>query len=383
MSTKEATKRVLLVSPVGEVGGAEHVFLALARHLRSRGFAPFLACMRPGPLEVVAAEQGLEARSFKEHRYRNLLTVRDGISWLVGLARDWKIDLIHSNHTSHLYGSPAAARVGCPEIWHLHDYPHKLDWVQRWCLWCKSDHVIFTTQKVKSGFGGLAKGPNSVIYPNILEPDLLLARRSNEPDLREKYKLGSAPFVLTVARMQAHKGHRDLIAALPQVLKGNPELIFAFVGKAGSPEQEVYLRGLKEQSAALGVSNHVRFLGYVPDNDLADLYRQAAMLVHPARTEGYGLILLEAMIMGLPVIATAAEGPSEIIQNESNGLLVPVGRPEAIAATIVRLMQNAVLRNQLAENANVYVRKLSCHEMVNQTSAVYEQVLGKHSSTAK
>jgi len=136
----------------GEIGGAEQVFLALARRMPEFGVEPLLACMRPGPLIAAASARGLPSFSFRDHRYRHLVSVRAGISWLAELAGDHRVDLIHTTHTAHLYSGPAARRVGRPEIWHLHDYPSTSDWVERLALAIRTDYTIFTTDKVRGGY---------------------------------------------------------------------------------------------------------------------------------------------------------------------------------------------------------------------------------------
>src|SRR6266850_144396 len=236
--------RALLVSPVGEIGGAEQVFLALARHMPEFGVEPLLACMRPGPLIATASSQGLQAFSFREHRYRHLLSVRAGISWLAELARGQRVDLIHTTHTAHLYSGPAARRVGRPEVWHLHDYPYTTDWVERLTLAIRTDYTIFTTDKVRSGYPKLQRGPHSVIYPNIVDLQKWSMGTGLVDDVRGKYKLDAASIVLNVARMQPHKGHPDLLRALPAILSARPDTVVAIVGKAGNVQQEIYRKEL-------------------------------------------------------------------------------------------------------------------------------------------
>src|SRR4051812_7118973 len=114
--------RVLKVVPVGYVGGAENLFLNVAKYLPNFGVEPTLACMRPGVLVEQGNQAGVRTFGFKEHRYRNVLTVLEGRRWLADLAKQTGAHLIHATHTAHVYAQPAARKLGIPEIWHLHDY---------------------------------------------------------------------------------------------------------------------------------------------------------------------------------------------------------------------------------------------------------------------
>lgn len=368
--------RVLLVGPVGEVGGAEQVFLSLARRMPEFGVEPILACMRPGPLVATAAAQGVPTYSFRDHRYRHLLSVRAGISWLAQVAGDHRVDLIHATHTAHLYSGPASRRVRVPEIWHLHDYPYTMDWIERIALTIRTDYTIFTTDKVSSGFPKLRRGPHSVIPPNIVEPEKWSRSRIHGDDLRKRYRLEGGPIVMNVARMQPHKGHPDLLRAVPGILKRCPDTIIAIVGKAGSPQQEIYRQSLVGLSEELGVADHVRFLGFVPDDDLAALYREATVLAHPSRSEGYGLTLLEAMAAGLPVVATEADGPASIVKDGQTGLLVPIGEPDELASALLSVLEEPALRRRLSDKAEEYVLSVNCRTTVERTVEVYRRVLG-------
>lgn len=365
--------RVMLVSPVGEIGGAEQVFLSLAKRLPEYGVEPFFACLRPGPLEDKVRQLGIPAFSFRDHRLRQLPTVLRGIKWLEELALNMQIDLLHANHAAHLYSGSAGKRTNIPELWHIHDYPYHLDLVERLSLRVPSRHVLFTTEKVKSGYKHLLNISNSVIAPTCIDTVKLLAYPAQE-DIRTRYGLGSGPLFLTVARLQEHKGLHHLIAAIPQVIKRYPEARFAIVGKASGQEQLAYHERLTTQCSNLGVTPNVHFFGYVPDEDLVALYREASALVHPATSEGYGLTLLEAMALGLPVVAAAADGPKEIIVDEENGLLVPLADPSSLADSIICLLNNPGLAHALSLNGIDFASKMSLDAMVSKTVDIYRKM---------
>ena len=365
--------RVLLVSPVGEIGGAEQVFLNLAQHLPNYNIQPSLACLRPGPLVEKARQQGLSVFAFQEHRVRQLPKVLQGMRWLSQIAGQTQANILHSNHAVHLYSAPASKMTKIPELWHIHDYPYHLDALDRIILRLPSQHVLFTTERIKSGYQDLIATPSSVVAPTCIDPGRLQAFPAQE-SIRQRYNLPSGPLLLTVARLQEHKGLHHLIAAIPQVIKRYPEARFAIVGKASGQEQLAYRERLTTQCSNLGVTPNVHFFGYVPDEDLVALYREASALVHPATSEGYGLTLLEAMALGLPVVAAAADGPKEIIVDEENGLLVPLADPSSLADSIICLLNNPGLAHALSLNGIDFASKMSLDAMVSKTVDIYRKM---------
>lgn len=371
--------RVLIVSPIGEIGGAEQVILKMAQLLPSHGIEPVLACMRPGPLVERAKQQGLEVFAFRKHRMRQISSVLQGIRWLTGLIRRLSPDIIHANYGAHLYASPASRLSRTAEIWHIHDYPYHPDMIARLQNYLPSDYILFTTQKVKSGYPRLHKYLNSVVPPTCVDPFALRAI-PQQADIRQIFHLPAGPLFLTIARMQAHKGHQYLIAAIPEALRAIPDATFAIVGKAGSKEQASYVNELKRQCAELGIADHVHFLGYVTEQDLVSLLREAITLVHPAVSEGFGLTLLEAMALGTPVIAAASDGPREIITPGENGFLVPTADSAGLAKTIIAVARDQATRDLIRMRGKDFADRKSAVEMVNQIAEAYSAIFAARSA---
>ncbi len=146
-------------------------------------------------------------------------------------------------------------------------------------------------------------------------------------------------------------------------------------GKASGAEQQRYLDSLKSQVAQATLESRFRFLGFVSDADLAALRREAVALVHPAISEGYGLVLIEAMAVGTPVIAAAADGPAEIIHDGRTGLLVPVSDASALASAMMRILGEPSLGATLAAAAVRDVESHSIDTMVDETIHIYQTLL--------
>jgi glycosyltransferase involved in cell wall biosynthesis len=352
------------------------VLLALADHLPELGFDPLFALLRPGPLAELAIGRGVPVHVFREHRYRQAHQIVRGIRWLKRLIDREGAALVHSNHAAHLYGGPAARLTGRPELWHIHDYPHRRSLLEQALLRIPTDFALFTTQKVASGFPRLRQGPHEVVYPVTVDADALrsLPRMG---DVRERYGLPAGRLLLTVGRLQEHKGHRYLVEAAPRVLRSCPDAAFVVVGKAADRSQERYLGELQALCGEQEVAERVRFVGDVPDEDLAALYDQASALVHPAVSEGFGLTILEAMTLRVPVIAAAADGPSELIHAGENGLLAAPASSEALADAIVKVLESQQLAESLASGGERFASSLSSERMTEDIAGIYSIVLDR------
>ncbi len=149
------------------------------------------------------------------------------------------------------------------------------------------------------------------------------------------------PVILSVARQYRRKDTATLLAALPAVFRRHPGVRVRIVG--GGPE----LPSLVARARALGLDGAVRFLGEVPDErQVRREYFAADLFCLPSLQEGFGIAFLEAMAAGLPVVAAAAGAVPELVPDGEAGLLVPPRDPEALAAALVRLLDDAELRHR-------------------------------------
>jgi phosphatidylinositol alpha-1,6-mannosyltransferase len=158
------------------------------------------------------------------------------------------------------------------------------------------------------------------------------------------------PVLLTVARLDEHKGHDRVLEALPTVVERYPGLIYRCVG----PGEENWPR-LQKMAQQLGVEQHVEYLGPLPFAQLQQAYQQATLFVMVSRevpgrldlVEGFGLTFLEAAAVGLASVAGDSGGVPDAVEHEVSGLLVDPTSPPEIAAALLRLLDNPPLREQL------------------------------------
>ena len=166
--------------------------------------------------------------------------------------------------------------------------------------------------------------------------------------VRAKYGLDGGPWLLTVSRLDTHKGIDTAIRALPAVRAAFPTVRYAVAG-VGSRRPE-----FERLVATLGLGDAVRFLGFVADDELPALYNAADLYVGPSRrydllAEGFGIALVEASACGLAVVAGNSGGVPDAVRDGETGLLVDPDDPAAVTAGITRLLGDPALRRRLGD----------------------------------
>jgi glycosyltransferase involved in cell wall biosynthesis len=144
-----------------------------------------------------------------------------------------------------------------------------------------------------------------------------------------------APVLITVGTLSERKGFHRVIGQLPALIARYPGLVYLAVGGEHPDGDEQRLRTL---AAELGVSEHVRFLGRQPPDQLRYLYSAADLFVLPTRFEGWANVFLEAAACGLPSVTTRVGGNAEVICSETLGRLIDYGDDEALRETIIEAL---------------------------------------------
>ena len=175
------------------------------------------------------------------------------------------------------------------------------------------------------------------------------------------------PMVVNVARFSPPKAHDDLLRAARVVCAKRPETVFVLVG-GGPLEAQV-----RAQASALGLTPHVVFAGVRPD--ALDIVASADVFVMPSRWEGLPLAMLEAMSLGIPVVASRVGGIPEAIRDGQEGFLVPPGDADGVAARVLDLIDDADLRGRLGAAARRRAADFSVARMVERIEALYDEVV--------
>ena len=171
-------------------------------------------------------------------------------------------------------------------------------------------------------------------------------------DLRERLGLPDrgTRWLVTVARLQQHKGMDTVIAALPAILARAPDVRYAVAGTGPDRER------LEKLANKLGLGDRVRFLGGVSDRELPALYNLASVYVGASRraerlgVEGFGIALVEASACGRPVVAGNSGGIPDAVRDGETGFLVPPEEPAAFADAICRLLADPAAAQRMGQN---------------------------------
>jgi glycosyltransferase involved in cell wall biosynthesis len=160
------------------------------------------------------------------------------------------------------------------------------------------------------------------------------------------------------------------VRAAAQVIPGHPEVEFVIAGEDKSPSGENRI-ALEKLIRELGLNDNVKLIGWV--DDMPTFLATLDLFVSAARSEPFGLAIVEAMAAGVPVVATASEGAREIIEDHTSGRLVPIGDVTSLAKALGELMNDENERHRLAQNAKAVARaQFSLERMVEAVEEVYE-----------
>jgi len=207
-----------------------------------------------------------------------------------------------------------------------------------------------------------------VIIPNGVSPERFKKLRVS---FRDKYSITSKHIVLNVAQYLPFKGQRYLIHAIPLVLKEIPDVSFIFIGY--NPALKPQLERLAQR---LNVTDNVRFLVNVSEENLASAYKECDIFVFPSLQESFGLVLLEAMAAGKPVIASDIGPIREIVRNGVEGFLTTPKNPHELAEKIITLLTDDELRLKMGMNAKKRVEENFTWKVVaKRTLHLYKEVV--------
>jgi glycosyltransferase involved in cell wall biosynthesis len=199
--------------------------------------------------------------------------------------------------------------------------------------------------------------------------------RINASAMREELGIGDEPLVVTALRLIKWKSPGLLISAFARVLKVVPDAKLVI---AGSGREE---DNLSRQIKGLNITNSVFMVGKLAKEKVAQLMAAADVFVLPSKMESFGLSLLEASAVGVPVVCSNAGGVPEVFQDGFNALLYQPGDDNAMAKAIICLMQDRELAKTISANAVETASKFTWEMTAERTLQVYKEVLQENSSS--
>jgi glycosyltransferase involved in cell wall biosynthesis len=403
--------RVLYVeaSSGGVLGGSLSGLYHLIRGIDREHFSPLMVLYEPKPIEKDLAELGVPVYHVRRrrlpkdhmllryegyHQARRLSAIRSGMhngreaarllieempaaAALVRVISRARPDVLHLGNglRANFDGVLAGMLTRTPAVVHVKGF-EKYERRERWA----SRHVqamVCMTQAILDycESRGVRSRLARVVYDAV--DDAWLQPRRPIPVVREEIGVpAEAPCVVIAGNVQEWKGQRVLVDAMAQVVQAHPRahcLIAGGVHRAG----EDYARALRQRAAELGLNGSVHFLGF--REDVADVMNAADVVVHASiRPEPFGRVILEGMLLGKPVIATAAGGVLELIEDKRTGFLVPPGDVAALSACLRRVLSDPVRARAVGAEAQRLAReRFSLARHVEEMSRIYEAAVAR------
>lgn len=188
-----------------------------------------------------------------------------------------------------------------------------------------------------------------------------------------KYKIPKKPIILYVGRLDAEKKIDDVLRAMTTIRK-KIDAHLVLVGPGQRADR------FKKLAQELGIKRHVTFTGFLKERDLPNIYRIADVFVLAGVAELQGIVTMEAMASGLPVIAANAVATPELVQNGKNGYLFEPGDSRSLAKYAIKLLSNKALREKMGKKSLEIIQEHNIEKTIDQYEALYMELLRKKTS---
>lgn len=297
------------------------------------------------------------------------------VARLARLLRRERAALLHAHcFEPTLLGLFAARAAGVPFVFTRHHSDHHVRMDKRWHTridaWCaqRADAVIAVSEATRRVMTEIERVPAErirVIYNGM---ELLPApAREALRRARQALGLGEQRVILVAGRLHEEKGHRVLFEALAAIRSKIDPFVVLVAGEGPHRAR------LEAEAEALGLSARVRFLGQ--RSDVAELMSLATVVVVPSLAESFGYVVLEAMSLARPVVATTTGGISEVVGSSGAALLVGTGSVRELAGGILKVALDPQLAESMGAAGRARARDFGFDKMIRGYESVYDEVL--------
>ena len=360
--------KILFVSHSSGWAGAEHCLYWLAEGLDQNRFRPVVALPGAGILEDKLGAIGVRCYRTSAAPWwvgphtRDPAMLRrfaDGLAQrveaLTELIGGEDPDLVFTNTLAVVEGALAARRAGRPHIWYAHEMPGRTPGLEPIVDWRR---LVALVEQLSARVVAVSQSARSTLLQYAPEARVQVVHsglpgvRALAPAEAKRRQLGLGkqdPVVCFAGMLIPAKGVLDLARAAPVVLARHPGAKFLVAGPDGGQLPE-----LRHELHRAGVARAFRILGYRPD--VLEIMSCSDVLALPSVADSFPLAVLEAMAVGLPVVATRSGGAAELIIDGATGVLVPVGEPAALGAAIAELLADPDKRRAMGERAALRAR---------------------------
>ena len=355
------------------VGGIARVVHDLSKRLIKDGHEVTVITYREGNLPYFEDDKGV-----KVYRVDNyMINPNNFIDWIMQMNfnllakaneiidKEGKFDVIHAHDwlvayaaksLKNSYDIPIVATIHATEAGRnsgIHDETQRYINDTEWMLTYEANEVIVNSNYMKCelqrNFGlpfekinVIPNGVNLTMYSGI----------ERDYDFRRNYASDNEKIILYAGRLVYEKGVQYLIGAMPKILQNYHDAKLVIAGKGGMIDE------LKAEVDHLGLGNKVYFTGYMDHKSLCKLYKCADISVFPSTYEPFGIVALEGMLAGNPIVVSDIGGLNEIVEHGVNGMKSYAGNSNSIADSILTLLFDHKLCNEISKNAKTKVKEL-------------------------
>ncbi len=373
------------------VGGIARVVHDLSKRLIKDGHEVHVVTYREGNLPEFENDKGV-----KVHRVDNyMINPNNFIDWIMQMnfnliakaneliAKEGNFDVIHAHDwlvtyaaktLKNSYNIPLVATIHATEAGRnsgIHDEVQRYINDTEWLLTYEASEVLVNSNYMKNELQRLFGLPYEKI--NVVPNGVNLTTFNNverDYDFRRKYALDNEKIILFMGRLVYEKGIQHLIAAMPKILSRYHDSKLIIAGKGGMLDE------LKAQVRNLNIENKVYFTGYLDSKQVCKMYKAADISVFPSTYEPFGIVALEAMLAGVPTVVSDVGGLNEIVEHRVNGMKSYAGNPNSIADSILELLFNPQLCNNVVKQAKLKVKnEYNWTKIAQDTHFVYQKAI--------
>lgn len=390
-SVAAAGASIVYVQATSEVGGSDVALYRLVTHLDRGSYRPVVLLPREGPLSSRLRDEGITVAVLPMVQLRPLRSIQyqarfvwhfwPTVIRLAALLGRENAALVHSNTLYAPYGAWAALVRRIPHVWHIREIPDlppfALSAIAR-LVTALSARVVPMTREVarRVRFPDSAK---VVPIPDGIDLDVFNPQRSGA---RIRAELGvppEAPLVGFVGRLDPWKGVDTFLRAAAGIARSRPDARFLVCGGA-LDGHEPHADALRRLALELGLHDRVAFTGWhYRLDDIPEVMAALDVLVHSSvRPEPFGLVLVEAMATAKPVVAAAAGGPLEIVEDGVTGRLVRPGDYGAVAKAVLEFLRDPAAARAAGRAGRARAERLfDVRTYAARMEGLYRDVLGR------
>lgn len=285
--------------------------------------------------------------------------------WLVAYSAKTLKDAFQIPIVSTIHATEAGRNSG------IHDDVQRYINDTEWLLTYESTEVIVNSNYMKCELQRLFGLPFEKI--NVIPNGINLNNYNGidrDYDFRRKYAMDNEKIILYIGRLVYEKGVQNLIAAMPKIINGYNDTKLIIGGRGGMYDE------LREQARNLGIENKVYFTGYLSSKEVQKMYKCADIAVFPSTYEPFGIVALEAMLAGVPTVVSDIGGLNEIVDHGVNGMKSYAGNSNSIADSVLSLLYNHQLCDNITKNAKAKVKKeFNWNKIAQDTYFTYKKAI--------